>query len=544
MPELNLLRERMLSALDRQLISAARLAVLADLDPELLVRLIATAAPAGWSAAAGYKLSQALASLDDQALCLPPAFARRLAVTLRDRQLILFAGAGLSHLCPPAAEHGARLPLWRGLAEQVAQAFADEAVLPGDFTALPDFFDYLKALPRGQARIELALRAALDETRVVLSPAHRILGRLPWSEIWTTNFDTLLERAAQRVCVDGEREFFHIREHERAHVAFVLHLHGTVHNPHTLGTLDFRGWESANPKLLAYLRERLLNRTILFVGYGLGDPNLDQVLSWLRAVAQDAQVRMFGLFWHMAQVRVRQLDMRDRIEAVSFTREEQWHMAFSQIASTLRALETPAGGAAVHLAADSAAAGGHRHVAAMAPDVRSALTYALRDRDENVRRAAIHAMHNLAGQQGLIDQLLGALADPDAGVRTGAAAALRQVTRHAAGCVRVTDALPEAQAMADLRAALRPLADNPALMSVLLGALGGGQVRGALGQALRELAGQADVRAGLLALARDPQAPPATRCGALAALCVCERERGLAALDGAGGNGASRIICH
>ncbi|HEY5799140.1 MAG TPA: SIR2 family protein, partial [Burkholderiaceae bacterium] len=528
------------------------------------------------SAAVVYRLQQALDSLEHSSLCLPPAFAHRLAVTLRDRQLILFAGAGLSHLCPPSAGYGARLPLWRGLADQVALAFAEEGVRPEDFADLPDFFDYLKGLPQGPARLELAVRAALDDSKVALSPAHAVLGQLPWCEIWTTNFDSLLERASQRAQVDGEREFFHIREHERTSQPYVLHLHGTLHHPHTLATQDYRGWAAANPKLLAYMRERLLNRTVLFAGYGLGDPNLDQVLSWLRTVAQGADVRMFGLFWHMSQARLRQLDLRDHIEAVSFTREEQWQMGFAQIAQRWRALEPEAQatrsspativcvdrteaarshGPPPHQAREAAvtqyevasacltapAAAGTatlehsiaRQAArqrALPPDTRSALLHALRDRDESVRRAAIHAMHALTGQWGLLEQLLGALSDAEPQVRDGAGAALRRLARRSAP-PRNMPALRAVDRQLTTLAALQGVAGRGDLMMVLLSALGAGQIRGALAHALLHVSRLPEVRAGVLAMLDDPLATSDVRCAAMAALCICDREQQLAELS-------------
>ncbi len=330
------LRDRMLLALGRKLISQGQLAMLAEIDAAQLQRFFDGGR--GLSRAAMQRVTQVLDGLDASAPCLPAVFAKRLAVKLRDQQLILFGGAGLSHLCPPQAPQAPRLPLWRGLAEHVANVFADEMVRPDDFTSLPDFFDYLQMLPQGRAKVELALRGALDDRQVELSATHKVLGQLPWSEIWTTNYDELLERATARVAVNGEREFFHIREHERSNKAFVLHLHGTLLDPHTLGTQDYRRWEGANPKLVAYIRERLLNRTILFAGYGLGDPNLDHVLNWLRALTHGSELRMFGLFWQMPEVRIRQFEQRDRIEAVSLTEERQWHDAFSQIFNEWRIL--------------------------------------------------------------------------------------------------------------------------------------------------------------------------------------------------------------
>ncbi len=290
------------------------------------------------------KLAAAIQSLQSQNSDppIPNKIANELARKLRDDQLVLFVGAGLSHLCPFVSPRTTRLPMWSGLADAIAEKFREENLDPKDFGNTTDFFDYAMSLEGGAAksRVQLAIREALDETYIYPSAAHNALAHLPWSEIWTTNYDTLLERATGKKTVNGENEFGLLREYHRAREGIVLHLHGTKQNPHTLGKDSYRNWEGNNPQVLAYIKGILLQKTILFVGYGLGDPNLDEALNWLRN-ARNGEVAHYALSWKVPPARLAQLIERDHIEAISFVDEAQFQKAFVQLACALTALQTP-----------------------------------------------------------------------------------------------------------------------------------------------------------------------------------------------------------
>ncbi len=117
--------------------------------------------------------------------------ARTLAQKLRDGQLVLFAGAGLSHLALAKDGSDRRIPLWDGLTEAVSGRFGFDIQ---DFSNSPlDLFDAVThAHSRGE--LETAVRETLDDRDFELSPAHHALAELPWHSVITTNYDGLLSR--------------------------------------------------------------------------------------------------------------------------------------------------------------------------------------------------------------------------------------------------------------------------------------------------------------------------------------------------------------
>ncbi len=179
---------------------------------------------------------------------------------------VLFAGAGVSER---------RFPGWSALTAKLAR----EVGLP---TQDVDYLDLL------QWYVEARGREALQERLVQTfgAPAEptdlqRLLVRYPWDVIFTTNYDQLLERAFHELGrdVDVIVEDTQVgRVTERSRTTLVK-MHGCVSRPHTLIATreDYDAYEARHPATIMYLQSLLSNRTFLFVGFSLRDPNFRDI---------------------------------------------------------------------------------------------------------------------------------------------------------------------------------------------------------------------------------------------------------------------------
>lgn len=111
--------------------------------------------------------------------------ALHLARRLLDGQLALFVGAGMSHLAPARDGTSKRLPLWWQLAQGVADRCDEDLA---SYRDVLDLFDAI-AIVQDRRTLERSVRELLDDREFELSPAHRALGRLPWTAVLSTNYD-------------------------------------------------------------------------------------------------------------------------------------------------------------------------------------------------------------------------------------------------------------------------------------------------------------------------------------------------------------------
>ncbi|MDO3636041.1 SIR2 family protein [Mycolicibacterium arseniciresistens] len=192
----------------------------------------------------------------------------------------LFIGAGISQ--------GAGLPGWDGLLDPirtscnvpkhhdyplVAEYIANE--LAGGVTALHDYI--LQELTTAP------FRPALN---------HRLIARLRVPQVWTTNYDPLLELAmtaageGHAVAVD-EQTIRLIASNQRA----VIKMHGSISGDPAgwdalpvITRTDYERYEIDHPRMWTVLRATYLSRTMLFLGFSFVDPNVEILLRLARTL--------------------------------------------------------------------------------------------------------------------------------------------------------------------------------------------------------------------------------------------------------------------
>jgi hypothetical protein len=179
---------------------------------------------------------------------------------------VLFVGAGVSER---------RYPTWTSLTRDLAA----EASLPTqDVDALDLLQWYVEA--RGRDALEERLVQTFAEP-VEPTELQRLLVRYPWDLIFTTNYDRLLEHAFHErgrdvdVIVEDTQVG---RVTERSRTTLVK-MHGCISRPQTMVVTreDYDVYEARHPATIMYLQSLLANRTFLFVGFSLRDPNFRDI---------------------------------------------------------------------------------------------------------------------------------------------------------------------------------------------------------------------------------------------------------------------------
>jgi len=262
---------------------------------------------------------------------LEQQIARSLAQKLSEDYLVLFVGAGLSHLAPHKNGSEHRIPLWKGLSQIVAERFGFDLQ---HFDNSPlDLFDAV-VHQHSRGDLEAIVTTSLDDRYFEFSDAHNALATLPWHKIVTTNYDGLLSRLlAEPYPVVEEAGY------DRLHDSKIIHIHGKLPQPHTLTRDDYRNWANKNPRATHTLQNFFLNYTVLFVGYSLSDPHLDEILTLVRDWTKGRTKRHYGLFWQLPEEKQEWFNNDYKIKAISIETETEFQNAFCQIQTELELLK-------------------------------------------------------------------------------------------------------------------------------------------------------------------------------------------------------------
>jgi hypothetical protein len=226
-----------------------------------------------------------------------------LVKAVRDRQAVLFAGAGLS-----VETIGVRaVDVRDAIGVQIANDYPgyDPSTrsiedVCDEYVAINDRLGLVNALaaliPKNAAPSEGHL-AAVDSFRFIV----------------TTNWDLLFEGAYRQIGQDyqvlaGEDDApnFSFDQHN------LLKIHGSVDRPLTLiaTTDDYESYADTHRVLLDRVGELLNTNTVLFVGYGLRDEHVRRLLATIRRSRGEWARRAYAVGF-FDEVRTKLLDSRD-----------------------------------------------------------------------------------------------------------------------------------------------------------------------------------------------------------------------------------------
>ncbi len=119
-----------------------------------------------------------------------------------------------------------------------------------------------------------------------LDENHKILAKLPISTFWTTNYDSLIEKALRdaRKIVDVKYNNSHLSLTIPHRDAVVYKMHGDKSNPNEAILIkdDYEQYYQKHAQFITSLSGDLISKTFLFIGFSFTDPNLDYILSRIR----------------------------------------------------------------------------------------------------------------------------------------------------------------------------------------------------------------------------------------------------------------------
>lgn len=214
-------------------------------------------------------------------------FIQRFLGELEEDNVAIFAGAGLSSSTGYVD--------WKGLLRPLADELNLDIGEEQDLVGVAQF--YLNE--NGRNRISQQL---MDEIATAKQPTenHEILSRLPIKTYWTTNYDKLIEKSLENVgkIVDVKYTNNHLATTKRKRDSIVYKMHGDIDHPDTavLTKDDYEKYPLRKKPYITALSGDLVSKTFLFIGFSFTDPNLDYIMSRVKAYFEEHQRQHYCIF--------------------------------------------------------------------------------------------------------------------------------------------------------------------------------------------------------------------------------------------------------
>lgn len=203
--------------------------------------------------------------------------------SLKANRCAILVGAGFSRNADSGSLFAPTFPTWNELAD----AFYEKLHL-----SRPEGTQYLNPLTLaeqveaayGRPVLNQLLISRIPDNQYSPSILHTKLLSLPWRDIFTTNYDTLLERA----CKDITSKRFNIINCIEDLVSStdaprIIKLHGTFpsHRPFIITAEDYRRYPQDFAPFINTVQQSLLENTLCLIGFSGDDPNFNQWIGWI-----------------------------------------------------------------------------------------------------------------------------------------------------------------------------------------------------------------------------------------------------------------------
>lgn len=137
----------------------------------------------------------------------------------------------------------------------------------------------------GRHELDDLIQQSLPDDVILPSRLHVDLLNLGWRDLFTTNYDTLLERA----CLDADQSYTIVYNKDTLLYSIsprIIKLHGSFPNirPYIITEEDYRTYPQRYPEFVNTVRQSLIENLFCMIGFSGDDPNFKSWLGWLRDV--------------------------------------------------------------------------------------------------------------------------------------------------------------------------------------------------------------------------------------------------------------------
>ena len=135
----------------------------------------------------------------------------------------------------------------------------------------------------GRPALDQLLRDAIPDQDYEPSLLHTKLLDLPWTDVFTTNYDTLLERACGTVTSQRYDVVVNLDDLVYSETPRIVKLHGSfpADRPFIVTDEDYRRYPDTFAAFVNTVRQALLENTLCLIGFSGDDPNFLQWIGWI-----------------------------------------------------------------------------------------------------------------------------------------------------------------------------------------------------------------------------------------------------------------------
>ena len=212
-------------------------------------------------------------------------------------------GSGFSKCAQKARPDASDPPSWRELATQMFERLYPkdtEGSLLSESTEKEVIENPLRMAQEyeaafGRTDLRRFLRQSIRDEDFEPGETHLELLKLPWRDVFTTNWDTLLERTSVRVTQHDYSLVRNVDDIPIANQPRIVKLHGSLaeHIPPILTEEDYRTYPTKFAPFVNTVQQAMMETVFCLIGFSGDDPNFLHWSGWIRDNLGDAAPKIY-----------------------------------------------------------------------------------------------------------------------------------------------------------------------------------------------------------------------------------------------------------
>ncbi len=283
--------------------------------------------------------------------------AQRLKEPRKYGDVSLMIGAGFSKNAQSKGEVSIQPPNWSELAVKMYEELYPEPIKKEEkgewhkqkiiktsgknVTKLAE--EYIANFDRN--KINTLIEQSVADEMFVPGELHKRLLKLRWSDVFTTNYDTLLEQTADMIYRENNYEIIYSQNDLPGSIKpRIIKLHGSIPQvkPYIICDEDYRTYPDKYSALVNTVQQAMLETRLCLIGFSGDDPNFQSWLGWLRDNMGEycPQIYLIGIYDTLSAPERKLLENRgitivDISILVSNQNESKHYQAISEFLSLL-----------------------------------------------------------------------------------------------------------------------------------------------------------------------------------------------------------------
>jgi len=194
----------------------------------------------------------------------------------------VLVGAGFSRNAIKTKRTVKTPPVWSALGDSMLKELHGKKINRNYVDVLNVAQEYVAE--NGRKAMDAFLEREIPDKGLEPSDLHKLLMSLPWADVFTTNYDTLLERAADDIV---GRNYERVVDKDKlvlSHSPRIIKLHGSFdsNESYVISTEDYRRYPIDQASMVNTMQQSLIENTLCLFGFSGDDPNFLKWIGWIR----------------------------------------------------------------------------------------------------------------------------------------------------------------------------------------------------------------------------------------------------------------------